>query len=145
MEDLHYFIIDFLWLTASSTRHIVLPIFVTFCDAQNRSNNCNSYANDSYGLAPIAYISFFWILKKHPRYKSGPYLTQSVYQQIYSLTRESVHSHMYTESCSTPLTPLLGQKLLGPQGIDQKEFWDYFVYWLSYTHLNDCTLSLVKL
>ncbi len=24
---------------------MVLPVFVTFCDAQNRSNNCNSYAN----------------------------------------------------------------------------------------------------
>ena len=61
-------------LTASSTRRMVLPIFVTLCDAQNRSNNCNSYAN----AFPIAYISFFWTLKKRPRYKSGPYLTQSV-------------------------------------------------------------------
>ena len=32
-----------LWLTASSMRCMVLPIFVTFCDAQNRSNNCNSW------------------------------------------------------------------------------------------------------
>ncbi len=27
---------------------------------------------------PIAYISFFCIFKKRPRYESGPYLTQSV-------------------------------------------------------------------
>ena len=50
-----------------------------------------------YELSPIAYISFFCILTKCPRYKSGPYLTQSVY--FYSqLTLPALSNLM--EDCS---------------------------------------------
>ncbi len=34
----------FLALTAPIRRNMFLPIYVTFCDAQNRPNKCNSYA-----------------------------------------------------------------------------------------------------
>ena len=66
--------------TASSRRNVILSVFVTFCAAHNRSNKCNSY-----GLAPIAYISFLSILKKCLHYKSGPYLTQSVIWSLFTL------------------------------------------------------------
>ena len=47
-------------LTAECRGNMFLQIFVTSCAVQNRSKKCNT-------------------LKKHLRYKSGPYLTQSVY------------------------------------------------------------------
>ena len=67
-----------------------LPVPVTLCAGQNQPNKCTSYANIfhqvyyyylfAYGSAPIAYISFFCILKKCLCFKSGPYLTKSVIQ-----------------------------------------------------------------
>ncbi len=75
-----------LWLTASSRRYTFLPVFVSSCAAQNRPNKCNSYqlgmADLSipkvYGLWFIAHTWFPWNFKICVRYKSGPYLTQSV-------------------------------------------------------------------
>ncbi len=81
-------------LTASSRGYTFLPIFVTFWDAPNQPNKCNSYAEgfaiddiqtwkydicNSSGLASIAYSSFLSILKNCLRYKSVPYLMQSVW------------------------------------------------------------------
>ena len=40
------------WLTASSMRRMVLPIFITFCDAQNRSNNCSCHSPIHLVLIP---------------------------------------------------------------------------------------------
>ena len=64
-------------LTASSRRNTFLPILLTLRDAQNRPNKCNLY-----GLAFIAYSSFLGIVKNCLRYKSGPYLTQSVKDRL---------------------------------------------------------------
>ena len=77
-----------------------LPVFVALCAAQNQPNKCKSYAIvilkfnelqkaihiklsiilvrftlcDSYGLAPIANIPFFWILKKMSSLQKWPVL-----------------------------------------------------------------------
>ncbi len=85
-----------LWLTASSTISMFLPIFITICYPQLWPNKCNLYAMHifhSFGPRFIAHISFPWRLKIAFRYKCVPYLTQSVYSSLVD------RAHLWTFFC----------------------------------------------
>ena len=101
-------------LTASSTRHVVLPIFVSFCDAQiGQTTVTHMQMHSLFPPRFIVYTSFPWILQMCLRYRCGPYLMQSVYH-IGNVMQFSLSYHivtMVTDEESRAPTTYLYKKL----------------------------------